>query len=324
MSEAEPIPQQIISSTDIGNYTLSLMEGDVSFYLRDTVVWLYGELFRSQNEDYVILACEHLPKLVAYIQNPFNDDFFKEALSTIKTISAQDIQQAKDMFIKEEVVKKLENYISLETDLSILHLVLAIYINLVYDSNAILKQITEGTKCFEKLEGMLVQIIQAPLKLKLKENKLMIIEIIRLLITIIETNPKVVNKIIRDTKIPKLLSTIFFEDIKLNEYIIRFFCRALDYGNKRVKTELIRFNMLDILCISIDPSYRPEIIKISLEGLRGLLEHFTSFFQKKNIIKEQMIKINAESMLEQICTNINDPEISQLSNEILQVYFTKI
>jgi hypothetical protein len=321
MSEAHPIPQQIITNTEIAKYTLKLMEGDITLYLRDTVVWLYGELFKTHSEEYVTLACQHIPKIVAYALNPFNEDFFKESLSTLKTISAQCIKQVKEVLVKEGVVQKFEAYLSLQTDPSTLHQVIAIYINLVNNSQAILRQIDEDTKCFDKVEEMLTQLSLSSEQLNLKDNKYLFVKILHLLTTMIETNGRILNRIVRDSKIPRILSNVFIDN-KLSDEIIKFFSIAMEYGSNRVKTQLIIYNVLEILCFGLNVD-KTDTVKYALEGLRELLQHGAGFFEKRNIIKEQMIKMNVDYQIDQICNNNSDPEISKLSAEIMQTYFIK-
>jgi hypothetical protein len=113
----------------------------------------------------------------------------------------------------------------------------------------------------------------------------------------IETNGRILNRIVRNSKIPRILSNVFIE-IKLSDEIIKFFSIALEYGNNRVKTQLIAYNVLEILCFGLNAETKTDTIKYALEGLRELLQHGAGFFEKRNIIKEQMIKMNVDYQID--------------------------
>jgi hypothetical protein len=324
MSENEPIPQQVMTNTNIAGFTLDLMKKDIPLNLRETVVWLFGELFKTQNETYINEACELIPKLVAYTENRFNDNFFKEVINTIKIITARDNKTINKIVIENDILDKLFEFIQETTETSLLIEIISILINLTEENTPFLKQLDQKSDFYNNLKNILAT-YTTTIDTARSEKKA-IIKTIQLLITMIETNGRVLEKIVRDNKIPKILNFAYNYDIpQLNEEIIKFNQRALEYGSCRIRTELIMYNTLDMFCqvLSKEQTATPDNLRYSLEGIKLLLEHAFGFLQNRNIIKDEMVKLGMEGLIEKMCLDKNNEEISKLSTEIFQTYFQK-
>jgi hypothetical protein len=322
MSEDESIRHQVVANTDIANYILKSMDSEVPLSLRENIVWLFGELFKTRNKNYETQACGYIPKLLSYIDNEFSDDFLKETLYSIKIITAESLM-ANEMLVKEDIITKLVHLLPSKEDVSIKQFIIEIFINLIDSNQEALEQYEEAPDSFFDLEGLLRNIITSDL-FKKKDYKDLVHEIIKFLIIMTETNGNILNKIIRDSKIPKAINTLFYlHNKKLNNEVIKFLQRALDRGNTQVKTELLRYGVIDILCASLNIE-NSDTIRYALDGIKILLDHGLCFFPQRNIIKEQLGKIGAETMIETICNNHKDELITKFSNEILQTYFKNL
>jgi hypothetical protein len=321
MSEGEAIRQQILNKTEIVNFTFRLMEMDIPIFLRETVVWLFGELFKTKNEDYISQACPYLPRLLIYLGNSFTKEFLKQILYSL-TIITSESQNACNILIEAELMPMLLPYLSISEDPEVIELVINIYFNLVVEDGEALEIFADGIDGFGHIEKLLEDIVTDTDKLKKKEYKTLIVEILKLFISMTDCERGVLNKIIRDSKIPKAIYTLFRQGYrKLNDDIVKFLKIALEKGNSKVKTELLRFNIIDMLYSSLSSDNKPHTVKLALEGFKILLHHGAGFVPGMNIVKVELMKIGADTLIDNICTSYNDVEISKLSSEIIQTYF---
>ena len=327
------------------NYIYSMLEDTNimnNIHIYGTIIWLYGLFFDSEElkSDLINIKCFiHIPIINKFTKTKINMYLFQESIYAIKQFLVT-LVNVKDC-CKDR--PDYEKYNTLISNLSLYQLVNGIY-EKENDNKDYIDCKTNILNIFVILsyidDDYTVQLIdndileQIELILDLFEsNKLLGGEFISYFLLFIynmaSSKSKEVLHKLRNSTICKRLINLLNNNILLEhkEVIISIFKELLESRSDRIKTELIVIGVPE-LCNNalddIDDMKKEDIVLMSLENLKILLEYGDEFIKEKNIIQELLEHKNCRGKLEKILlSKTKNKNICNIAESVLNKYFGK-
>lgn len=313
-----------------------------NIHIYGTVIWLYGLFFDSENlqSDLINNKCfKHIPIINKFTKTKINMFLFQESIYAIKQFLVSLVN------IKDCCKDKpdYEKYNTLISSLSLYQLVNGIYEKENNNKNYIsvktnilnifvILSYIDDDYTLELIDNDILDKIELILGL-FESNKLpggdFISYFLLFIYNMASSKSKEVLHQLRNSTICKRLVNLLNNNILLEhkEIIINIFKELLESRSDRIKTELIVIGVPE-LCNDalddIDDMKKEDIVLMSLENLKILLEYGDEFIKEKNIIQELLEHKNCRGKLEKILlSKTKNKDICNIAESVLNKYFGK-
>lgn len=331
LGENEDIYNLVVNNCDLARRIIEWIIADCATpnYLKQSCLWTVGNLFKySANDKHVHLVVPALPIICKYLKSTINYDLFSEALYATKRIliSADNYDEVYETIMDCKLAVDLITQIQLNLlNLWDLESVVSILGSLIWKDSKYLKELYQAD-FLDKIETLfaesLLNIQTENIPLKRKNYYFDLYKTITwCLNNIAISDDDITDKIIRHSKIPKHVLEIFnlTSNKNLREEILSFFNSAAESSISKVKTELLRIQILELFCDNLKDS-SIEIQTICLQGIYKFLSYGTEIMKERNIIKEEIERLGIASQVDALQLSSND-EVSKSSNKIINEFF---